>query len=258
MKRLKAPPEIQIVPSLEELALAAALHFVYRAKAAIEEKNLFTVALSCDSVLDGAYSRLTDDPALRMQLSWDSVHCFSTDARHTGANEAPNRDRGDCAGMLEKFPLPPSNRHRIKVEYSIARRAASDYERQLRKFFALKPRQLPRFDLVLLSMGADGQVASLYRGSEALQERERLVTAHRLDGNDGYGITMTVPVLNNAAGIIFLISGEDKAGIVREVLAGEHRPPHYPAQAVQTRNRKTLWLMDKTAAQLLEDYLRIS
>ena len=118
---MKAKPEIQVVPTLEELALAAALHFVYRGKAAIEEKNLFTVALSCDSVLEGAYSRLTGDAALRTQLYWDSVHCFSPDARHSRPNEAPSRDREGCAGILKKFPLPPPNVHRIKVEYSSAR-----------------------------------------------------------------------------------------------------------------------------------------
>jgi 6-phosphogluconolactonase len=256
---LKAKSKIQIVPSLEELALAAALHFVYRGKAAIEEKNLFTVALSYDSVLEGAYSRLTDDAALRTQLSWDSVHCFSTDARHSRPNEAPpNSDRRGCAEILEKFPLRPPNIHRIQVEYSTARRAAYDYERELRKFFALKSGELPRFDLVLLGIGADGHTASLHPGSKALRERERLVIAQRLDATTGYGITMTMPVLNNAAAIIFLVSGEDKAGIARELLDGEYRPHHYPAQGIETRSGKTLWLMDKAAARLLRDDLRMS
>lgn len=250
---MKAKPEIQIVPGMEELALAAALHFVYRGKAAIEEKNLFTVALSCNSIPEGAYSRLTHDAALRRQLSWDSVHCFCTDAPHTGTTKPPSGDREGCARILEIFPRAP-NIHRIKVEYSTARRAAYDYERQLRKFFALSSGELPQFDLVLLGIGTDGHAASLYPGSEALRERKRLVMAHRLDAAGGHEITMTLPVLHNAGEIIFIVSGEEKADIAREVLDGEYRPHHYPAQAIETRRGKTLWLMDMAAARLLRDF----
>src|SRR5262245_39594873 len=177
VQRLKAQPEIQIVPSVEELALAVALHFVSRGKTAIEKKNLFTVALSFDSIPEGAYSRLTGDTALSNQLSWHSVHCFSTDARHTGPSGSRSHNRAGCEAILKKLPLRADNIHRIKVEYRSPNRTADDYEQQLRRFFALQPRQLPRFDLVLLGIGAGGQTASLYPGSKTLRERERLVIA---------------------------------------------------------------------------------
>ena len=86
-----------------------------------------------------------------------------------------------------------------------------------------------------------------------MHERQRLVIAHRLDATNDYEITMTIPLLNNAAGIIFLVSGADKAVSAREVLDGAYRPRHYPAQGIETSSGKTLWLMDKAAARLLRD-----
>ena len=258
MYRPRSRPEIQIVANVEDLALAAALHFVDQGKRAIDEKNLFTVALSSDSISAAVYSRLADDSALNRQLSWNAVHFFCAAARHVEWGKAPRQDQPACEKILKKLPLAPVNVHCIKARYLSARGAAADYERQLRKFFALKPGQLPRFDLVLLGMGVDGHAAWLYPGSKALRESKRLVIAHRLDATDDHGITMSLPVLNNAEGIIFIVSGEDKAGIAREVLDGEYRPHHYPAQIIETRNGKTLWLMDKAAARLLRDDLRMS
>jgi 6-phosphogluconolactonase len=253
MKPRKTSPEIQIVPSVADLALAAALHFVYRGKSAIAEKNLFTVALSGDSMPNAAYLRLVDDTALNKQLPWGSVHFFCTDARYATRDKARRERRLASESVLEKLPLPPDNVHRIKGNLRSAGRAAYDYERHLRKFFALKPRQLPRFDLVLLGIGADGQIASLFPHSGALRKRKRLVIAERVDAMKGYRITMTVPVLNNAAHAIFLVSGEDKADALRAAINGDYQPLRYLAQLIRPRNGKTLWLIDRAAAVLLRN-----
>lgn len=105
--------------------------------------------------------------------------------------------------MISKLLIPSKDVHRFRGDLCSARQAAAEYERQLRKFFAVKLEQVPRFDLVLLNVGADGHIASLFPGSKALRERKCLVVADRGDASPDYRITMTLPVLNDAACVIF-------------------------------------------------------
>jgi 6-phosphogluconolactonase len=238
---------------MEDLALAAALHFVYQGKSAIAEKNLFTVALGSDSISAAVYSRLSDDSALNKQLPWDSVHFFYTGARHMERGKAPSRDQAACAAIETIMEPLPVNVHRIKARYPSARGAAADYERQLRKFFALQPGQWPRFDLALLGLGADGRTASLYLNSKALRERERFVVAQRVGPKKAYAITLTVPVLNNAACVMILAAGDNKARLLRDVFTRRYQPVQYPAQLIRPKRGKLLWLIDERAGRLLRD-----
>ncbi len=251
MVRPSLNPEIQIVATAEELGLAAARQFVYRAREAIVEGNLFTVALSGGSTPKSMYSRLANDPSLNSQLSWHSVHFFWGDERHVPPDHPDSNYGMAYETMLSKLPVPPENVHRIKGEYQSAGRAAYEYDRGLRKFFGLKPGQAPRFDLVLLGMGADGHTASLFPGTKALREQKRLAVANWIQRFNAYRFTMTTPVLNHAAWVIFLVSGEEKAEMLSEVLYGEYQPERYPAQLIRPVNGRLLWLVDNGATRLL-------
>ncbi len=244
-------PETQIVATAEELGLAAALQFVCRAKEAVQEKGMFTAALSGGSTPRSMYSRLACDAELYKQLSWDSVHFFWSDERHVPPDHADSNFRMAHEVMLSKLPVPPENVHRVKGEYEDADGAATEYERTLCDFFSLRPGKFPRFDLVLLGMGADGHTASLFPGSDAVRERQRLVVANWVETFNAYRITLTLSVLNSAAEVIFLVGGEDKAGMLRTVLCGEYQPERYPAQLIRPSSGNLLWLVDKPAARLL-------
>ncbi len=122
--------------------------------------------------------------------------------------------------MLAKLPLPPENVHSIKRDYRSASQAAYEYERYLRKFFVVKPEQLPRFDLVLLGMETDGHITSLLPGSKVLLEQKRVVVANWVETRNAYRITMTVPVLNNAACVIF---SDQRRGEVSDVKSSSVR-----------------------------------
>jgi 6-phosphogluconolactonase len=150
--------------------------------------------------------------------------------------------------LLDAVPVPAENVHRIAAEEPEAERAARLYEDELRSFFALSPGAWPRFDLVLLGLGADGHTASLFPGSPALRERERLVVAPWVEAQLAFRITLTPPVLSRAEHALFLVSGAEKAAALRAVLEGPRDPGRYPAQAVEG-NR--LWLVDGEAARLL-------
>ncbi len=152
--------------------------------------------------------------------------------------------------LLAKITIPEENVFRVPAELADAAAAAAEYESQVRRFFALRPGEWPRFDLILLGMGPDGHTASLFPGSAALEEQSRLVVANWVAKFNTHRITFTLPVLNHAAEAMFLASGPDKADMLQKVLEGENTPP-FPSQRVQPTDGKLLWLLDEPAAAKL-------
>jgi len=153
--------------------------------------------------------------------------------------------------LLSLAPVPTQNIHRVPAEEPDAALAAEKYEQELQAFFKLEAGQLPRFDCILLGMGPDGHTASLFPGTEALHETKRLVVANWVEKFKTYRITLTVPVLNHADLIVFLVSGAEKAEALKEVLQGDYRPDRFPAQLIRPDNGKLLWIVDKAAARYL-------
>jgi 6-phosphogluconolactonase len=107
---------------------------------------------------------------------------------------------------------------------------------------------LPRIDLKFLGNGTVGHTASIFPGSDVLHETKRLVAAPYVEKFNSFRITMTLPLLNNGASVVFLVSGAEKAEIVKSVLEGENK---YPAQAVKPTNGELIWMLDKEAAAYL-------
>jgi 6-phosphogluconolactonase len=129
--------------------------------------------------------------------------------------------------------------------------AAFDYEHALRKFFGLSDRGLPGFDLIFLGLGEDGHTASLFPGSEVLQEKKRLACAVYVKRFKSHRLTLPLPVLNQAANVFFLVAGEDKASALRDVLQGKNNPHLLPAQGIRPRKGRFIWFVDEAAASLL-------
>jgi 6-phosphogluconolactonase len=244
-------PVIHVVANLEELSRAAATEFVRQAQVAVQAKGAFTVALSGGSTPKNLYVLLADDTALHTTIPWDKVHFFWGDERHVPPDHPDSNYRMAHETLLSKIPVLPANVHRIKSEYPEASRAADEYEQTLREFFGLAAGRFPRFDLLLLGMGPDGHTASLFPGTAALHESARLVVANWVEKFHSYRITLTPPVLNNAASIIFLVSGEEKAETLRSVLQGEEQPERFPSQSINPAQGTVLWLVDRPAARLL-------
>jgi 6-phosphogluconolactonase len=130
-----------------------------------------------------------------------------------------------------------------------AQAAAEEYESQLRKSFATGG--TPRFDVLLLGMGEDGHTASLFPGTEALQETTRLVLGYNVEKLNAPRITLTFPVINHARKVLFLVAGEGKAATLREVFQGESPELHYPAAMVEPEDGLLYWHLDSEAASLL-------
>ncbi len=236
-------PEIRIVNNAEDLFHAAAAEFTDLANNAIGERGRFTVALSGGSTPKGLYSLLATGA---YSVPWEYVYCFWGDERHVPPDDPENNYKMANEAMLSKLPIPPKNIFRIVSEEKDAQVAAEKYEQTLIEFFGLRPGEFPRFDLVLLGIGPDGHTASLFPDSPKLHEKEHLVVANWVEKFQTDRITLTLPVLNRAATVIFLVSGEEKAGIVQQILEGPGG--RFPSQLVRPEGGELIWLMDRGAA----------
>jgi 6-phosphogluconolactonase len=243
--------EIQIVENGEAVSRTAAEMMVSLTLKKSKSKEPFAVALSGGSTPKNMFTILANDAVLRNQMPWESVHFFWGDERHVPSNHTDSNYRMTNEAMLSRVPVPPENIHRIRAENPDAGKAAEDYEQELRGFFKLETEQLPAFDCVFLGMGPDGHTASLFPGTKALHERQRLVVSNWVDKFQAYRITMTAPVLNNADIVIFLVSGEEKAEPLQVVLEGQKQTDRFPSQLIEPTHGKLLWLVDRAAARRL-------
>jgi 6-phosphogluconolactonase len=230
------------------LTQAAAEELARLAERSIAEHGRFAWALSGGSTPRALYRLLAAGP-FRRRIDWSRVHFFWGDERHVPPDHAESNYRMAREAMLDALNPPAENVHRIRAEEPDARAAADLYEEELRSFFALNAGEWPRFDLMLLGLGKDGHTASLFPGGDAVHERERLVVAPWVEAQKTFRITLTPPVINNAARSIFLVSGDDKAEAMRAVLEGTREPERYPAQIVKGN---VLWMTDRSAARLLK------
>jgi 6-phosphogluconolactonase len=244
--------EITITPGPGELARTATAEVLSQARAAVQGRGTFNFVLAGGSTPRALYALLADEPSLRAEMPWAQTHFFWGDDRHVPPDQAESNYRMAREAMLDKVPVPDANIHRIPTENPDASEAAAAYEMTLREFFRLSDGQFPRFDLVLLGMGSDGHTASLFPGTKALAEQQRLVTANWVEKLNTWRITLTTPVFNNAACGAFLIQGADKAETVRAVLQGERKPEQWPAQLIRPEAGRLLWLLDEAAASLLQ------
>lgn len=228
----------------------AAEEVVRAANEAVAQRGRFTIALSGGSTPRNLNTLLATNA--RTSLLWDRMFFFWGDERHVPPTDPESNYRMAEETLLSKIPVAPANVFRIPAENPDAAAAADAYEQTLRKFFGLQPGEFPRFDLILLGMGPDGHTASLFPGTAALQEKSRLVVANWVEKFKTSRITLTLPVLNAARSVTFLVSGTDKAAALQAVLQSNAPGDQYPAKLVQPTDGKLIWLVDRAAASELK------
>jgi 6-phosphogluconolactonase len=228
----------------EELAEAAARHFVARAEEAITERGRFTVALAGGSTPERTYRMLAQDYADR--LDWSKVHVFFGDERTVSPEDENSNFRMVRETLLSHIRV--GSVHRMRCEL-LPTEAAADYERQLREYFGTDG--VPAFDLIQLGLGEDGHTASLFPETSALDISDRLVVVNPVLKLETSRLTLTIPVINAGGVIAFLVAGEDKAEALKEVLEGDADPRAYPAKFVRPENGDLIWMVDRAAARLL-------
>lgn len=246
---MSAALDLRKLTTPQELFAAAAEEFGHAAHEAVAQRGRFAVALSGGSTPKNLFTLLATNA--RTSLPWDRMFFFWGDERHVPPENPESNYRMADEAMLSKIPVAAGNVFRVLSENPDAAAAAEAYEQTLRKFFALEPGQIPRFDMIMLGMGPDGHAASLFPESAALQEKSRLVVANWVEKFKTSRITFTLPVLNAARCVLFLVSGADKAPALHEVLESDAVGEQYPSKLIQPTDGKLIWLVDRAAASQL-------
>lgn len=246
---MSSSQEIRTLTTPQELFAAAAEEVFRAAEDAVKERGRFTIVLSGGSTPKSLYNLLATNA--RIALPWDRMFFFWGDERHVAPTDPESNYLMANEAMLSKVPVPAGNIFRIPSENPDAADAADAYEKTLLQFFALKPGQVPRFDLILLGLGPDGHTASLFPGTAGLNEKSKLVIANWVEKMKTSRISLTLPVLNAAECVAFLVSGTDKATVLKCVLEGDGPPEQYPAKLVRPVDGKLIWFIDRAAASAL-------
>ena len=208
------------------------------------------VALSGGNTPRQMFVLLASDE-FRGQVDWAKVHFFWSDERAVPPANPDSNYGMARREMLIRVPIPEGNVHRMEAEKPSIGRAAHEYEEVLRKYLDLDDRGFPQFHLIYLGMGKDGHTASLFPGARVTRQTSRWVSTPLVTKLNMRRMTLTLPVLDAALRVVFLVVGSEKAEILRTVLQGKSEPP-LPAQLVQPRNLGLkLFLVDKAAAALL-------
>jgi 6-phosphogluconolactonase len=241
---MKEGKETRIFKTASELFSEALKLWAVMAEEFIEQHGSFAVAISGGKTPGPFYERLSG----MTELPWEKTHVFMVDERFVPYDDEANNYRMINQILLMNLHIPATNIHPILTSQLFPAESAEKYEKNVRAFFKSRRRSDPVFDLILLGIGSDGHTASLFPGSAALQERERYVTEVKGD-NGPERITMTLPLINMARNITFLVTGAEKAGAVRDVI--QNRRPDLPASMVNPAKGKVYYLIDKEAASLL-------
>jgi 6-phosphogluconolactonase len=243
------PPIIRVEADLAALARAAADLLLEAALAAVSAGGRFSLVLSGGSTPRALYRRLADPSASYLpRIPWPQVHVFWGDERCVPPDHPESNYRMARESLLDRVPIPPGNVHRLEGEDPDPQAAAARYAEEIRRFFAPAP---PRFDFLLLGLGADAHTASLFPGTDALEDRS-WVAAPWVDKLTAFRLTLTPALLNRAAQVIFLVAGADKAAAVAAVLGGRPTPLEAPARVIQPVDGEVLWLLDAEAASRLD------
>jgi 6-phosphogluconolactonase len=237
--------DLIILPDPAALAGEAARRFVELAQAAVADHGRFTVALSGGSTPRALHERLARSP-LSESVDWANVHVFWGDERMVPPDDIESSYRMARETLLAHVPIPAANIYPVPTVGGTAEAAASAYEETLTAVFGAK---LPRFDLILLGMGPDGHTASLFPDTDAAAITDRLVAAPYVPHLDAHRLTLTLPVLNAARQVAFMVAGADKQETLQAVWgAGASGDRGLPSSLVHPAQGTLTWLVDRAAA----------
>jgi 6-phosphogluconolactonase len=242
--------DVRPFATADDVADAAVFLFVTLAAKAVAERGYFSCSLAGGTTPLSSY-RILAAPAISSKVNWEKTHVFWSDERCVPEGSKDRNDEAALEALLRKVPIPSKNIHRVAATEPDA---AERYESDLLRAFSLplegsslspSSSPVPRFDLILLGMGPDGHTASLFPGDPAVEEKTRLVV--RVDGAPKpppSRVTFTLPLINAARHVAFLVTGRDKNAALRRVLNGD---PALPAARVAPGDGTLTFLADAAA-----------
>jgi len=234
---------IEVLPDKSALIERSLKIILERLHKTLASQDNFTIALSGGSTPKPLYEALSKE-----SLPWSKIHVFWGDERYVPATDPDSNQLMARQAWLDRVDIPPSNIHPMDTSGENALKDAEKHEQELQQFFDNKPGEFPTLDLILLGMGDDGHTASLFPKTEALSVRDRLVTVGNKDGQPR--ITFTVPLINQARCVLFVVAGENKRPALKEVFAEQSNDFNYPSRLIQPQG-ELLWLLDQSAGEEL-------
>ncbi len=234
-----------------ELSRFAAEKFIEIGNREIKENGCFTVALAGGSTPKELYKLIASEE-FSSRIDWEKVFFFFGDERDVSPASDQSNFKMANELLFKPLEIQRTNIFRWQTEIINVVEVAEQYEKTLRKFFKLNAGEFPRFDLILLGMGEDGHTASIFPHTKALDEQKKLAVANPVKKLSTTRLTLTLPVINNAENIIFLVIGEHKAKILQKILETDPQPEKFPSQAVNPSDGKLIWLIDEDAGEFLK------
>ena len=212
------------------------------------QRGVCHIALSGGTTPRGLYQQLAAEAASG-DVPWQHAEVFFGDERDVPHDHVESNYRMAQRTLLDHLPIEPSRVHPMPADAADLPVAAAEYEVVIRKKIPADKDGIPRFDLILLGMGGDGHVASLFPRGEALEECRRLVTAYFVPVLGRHRMTFTYPIINAARNVVFLVTGEDKAEAAQKVLQGGPDVwRELPAAGVALRDGVLFFVLDAPAA----------
>ena len=236
--------QVEIVADRETVIARALEIILAKIESAIEQRGIFTIALAGGGTPKPLYEKLAT-----LELPWEKMHIFWGDERYVSPQHPDSNEGMARQAWLNKVPIPPSNIHPMPTGAGDPALDAQQHDRELQQFFQIKPPEIPSLDIILLGIGDDAHTASLFPHTEALKVRSGLVTVGNKDGQPR--ITFTVPLINQAQTVIFMVTGASKQGALQEIFAETAEENHYPARLIQPLG-ELWWLLDQSAGAKLE------
>jgi len=241
--------KMNIADNYEDLCRKATQEILDFSTMKIASRNQFSMVLSGGSTPKGVYQCMAGS-FYRNKFRWDKMHFFWGDERWVPPEDQASNYRMVAEALLTKVNIPSENIHQIKTKDCNLQTSTRRYEETINTFFKLKKDEFPAFDLILLGLGKDGHTASLFPDNPALLEKDAFVVSTSQKGIPEKRITLTLPAINHAAMIFFIISGLDKADIAAKVIENKNEGA-FPANHIKPVNGNICWFLDKAAASQL-------
>ncbi len=243
--------KINAYPNKDKLVTATTERVINEIGQAIQERGLCNMALAGGNTPREIYSMLAESN-YRDRVDWDRLHLFWGDERMVSPEHEDSNFRMVKETLLDHVRIPDGNVHRIRGEIA-PEQAAHEYAELLHDYFK---EDLPCFDLILLGLGEDGHTASLFPGTDAVEECERYTVAVFVSRLDTWRVTLTLPVLNAAREVFFLVSGRSKSDIVQRIISIKQPAKEFPASMVNPENGTLHWMLDSEAMVLINKNAR--
>ena len=234
---------VEVLPDKVALVARSLQLVLETIQTAITQRGQCTIALAGGSTPKPLYEQLA-----QQDLPWRNIHVFWGDERYVPADHPDSNQGMARQAWLNQVKIPSFNIHPIPTDPPDPAIAANQHEAELEEFFQVHPGEFPAFDLILLGMGDDGHTASLFPHTAALTVNDRLITVGEKDGQPR--ITFTVPLINHAHTVIFMVAGDSKRPALKAVFATEGDASLYPSRLIQPQGQ-LWWLLDQAAGQEL-------